>query len=54
MLLDIAFGGTSDAVHDCHVDESNPKETNTFEMKQFRKENFDRKFLDECLGKELC
>lgn len=32
-MLDVAFGGKSDAVHDCYIDESNPEEMDTYEMK---------------------
>ena len=50
MMLDKAFGGKSDATLDCHIDRHDEEELNSFEMMQFRKWNFDKKFAEECVG----
>ena len=55
MMLDEAFPlGKSDAVHTCWVNKTDINSMATFEMAQFRGENFDTKFRNECLGKEKC
>jgi len=47
-------GGTSDAVHDCYVNMTDPVVANSFEMQQFDRENFDSKLMAECGGKTTC
>lgn len=55
MMLDDGFpGGNFDAVHACYVDPDNAEDMATFEMQQFQKESFDKKFLDTCVGKSEC
>ena len=43
-----------DAVHSCYVDEADTIAMNSFEMRQFRKDNFYRIFEKECVGKGAC
>ena len=55
MMLDDAFPyGKMDAVHDCYYDVASDPELATYEMRQFRKENFEKVFMDACEGKEFC
>ena len=55
MMLDSIFpGGTFDAVNSCYVDPNDPVQMSTFEMAQFRTENFERKIMKNCYGKEKC
>ena len=55
MMLDSAFPmGRSEAVLDCYVNKTDINQMATFEMAQFRGENFDRKFNENCLGKQNC
>ena len=54
MMLDYAWGGWVDAVHDCYIDPKNDKHSAMYEMKQFRKKPFEQKLLAECKGKTSC
>ena len=55
MMLDLGFpGGKQDAVHDCYIDPDNPTLMESFEMSQFRTENFNRILMAECKGKTSC
>ena len=55
MMLDDAFpGGTFDGVHQCSVYYDNPLQANSYEMKQFRKDNFNALFMERCGGKTTC
>ena len=55
MSLDHHFpDGLFDANHDCYVDKNDTRLNNSYEMRQFRKEAFDAKILQTCLGKQTC
>ena len=55
MMLDTAFPyGKMDAVLDCYYDVNTDPELKTYEMRQFRKQNFENYFMKECEGKQFC
>ena len=47
-------GGHMDAVHDCYYDKKTDPEVMSYEMKQFRRDNFESIFMQECEGKQNC
>ena len=55
MMLDKSFGGNYDAVRDCYVNpDQNALENKNYQMINFRQQNFNRLFMEQCAGKTRC